>query len=219
MSKDELKDIWEKAFSDTSNIDKSEIEKIMKMKRKTETVVSKLNKTYLLNVFAGIFLIVSLAFMYSGFENVVMRSLAIVGLLILIPYMVYLTKKYRKINKEILGDYDIKAAMENILDAMNRMFKYDYYFTFILVALIIPVFYTTGFSIGYTAAKSGFKNIELTMPEFNKPEIIAFAIIYILAFVATHFLWKFMAKILYHKHLDKLKENLVELEKQDGTDY
>ncbi|MFN8282766.1 MAG: hypothetical protein U0U67_06095 [Chitinophagales bacterium] len=205
---DNLKDIWKQQVErnlDKQNIDKAEIERLMK--GRSTSILEKLKRNLLLEIaLFGICLVLVAAVPFYFKSRPVTLLFVAAIVFIFIPYFIYYIKKYNELRRFSVFHNDIKTSLQSLILQLEKFLKIYFYGSLILAPF--SVFIST-LACLYEMKALGFL---LYFDEFSKPTlamILSFALLFTLI---SYPILKWYLRKLYGQHVETLKSYLKEMD-------
>ena len=129
-----LKDIWKQHIdptSDKQNIEKQEIERLLK--GRSTSILEKLKRNLLFEIAMFVVCLLLVAAVPFYFNSTPVTILFIAALVfIFIPYLFYYIKKYNELNKFSIFHNDIKTSLQSLILQLEKFLKIYFYGSLIL---------------------------------------------------------------------------------------
>ena len=206
-----LKDIWKQQIQptiDKQNIEKSEIERLLK--GRSTSILEKLKRNLLFEIalFGFCLLLVSAVPFYFNSTPVTILCLIAVAV-IFIPYLIYYIKKYNELKRFSVFHNDIKTSLQSLILQLEKFLKIYFYGSLFISPFAV---FISALACLYEMKALGYL---LYFDEFSKPTlamILSFALLFTLL---SYPILKWYLRKLYGQHLEKLKDCLIELEEAE----
>lgn len=153
MEFDEIKNIGKKLLSEnvSLNIEKEDIEKAIKTKQKTNTVLSKMKISFYIEFGLGILSVIFLLLIDIKIINYICYPLFI----LYYSYLVFLFNRFLRLEKTILTDNNIVQSLKKFVDYFNKFLKRYFKINIIVALIAIPFCFTIGLAVGHFSAEAG----------------------------------------------------------------
>jgi len=204
---DELKQVWKDFKKENNELTAySTNEIILSISKKSNGTMQALRKKVLIKLILCLFFTVLLA-VYIPFAYPLPSQLLL--LLLLIAYLlgdILFYQEYKILGREIDMNKDLLLSMKTVRNRIKKANKYEE-----LIDLILyPFSFTAGFITGLT-----FEDQNRAYMVDSK-DWIALIIAIIIFTPLGHWLAKWMNKRSFGKYLNRLEENITQLEKIEG---
>jgi len=214
MDFNDIKNIWNHSFSEKERLSSSQIENMLKLKRRSNTAIEKIKTSFRIELIAGslmyLFIVIGLFSLMKMPE--VMVFFALVTLIMGLP-LHFFYKNYRKIKHVTYSESTLKQTLTKTTDTIEEFVNIGkgtwLKFIMIPLATIIGMFMGLFISTGKSDIIEIFSMLE------TRSIVKMVVLLLVWAGLLIPFS-KYWFKRKFKKHFDELKECLRELEeKQD----
>lgn len=207
MDFNDIKNTWKNSFEKEENLNRSELEKKLQIKAKSNTALNKIKRNYKIDLYSGLGLTILIIYYIIRTMNFEYKNIFI-GFVILFfgSLMGWSIYNFFKIRKAQISTDKIKPALKQTIKDIERFVNFNK--STFAKYLLMPVSICTGmlYSIFKDAGEIAIAEI-LTTQELIK--LVVSLVILSLLFIP---LAQYYNKKMFKNHLDELKECLNEFE-------
>lgn len=209
-----IKNIWKSSFNENKQLNKAQIEAMLKIKSKSNTALNKLEKSFKFELIASsiIYLVIIAGLIFLVKTLIVFAF--ILGVTIIMGWSYYLhLNTYKKIKKTNISDSSLKQELTKLVTDIESFITIGQ--RNILKFIIIPLSTFFGMLIGLYIANDG-KSIVDTVSSFNTKTIIILIILLLVFNGVVIFLSIIKFKNTFKRHFKELDDCLKELNEFDN---
>jgi hypothetical protein len=203
-----LKDIWKQHIDptiDKQNIEKSEIERLLK--GRSTSILEKLKRNLLLEIAmfgVCLLLVAAVPFYFNSKPVTILFVVAVV--FIFIPYFIYYIKKYNELKRFSVFHNDIKTSLQSLILQLEKFLKIYFYGSLLLAPFSV---FISALACLYEMKALGFL---LFFDEFSKETLSLILSCALFFTLLSYPVLKWYIRKLYGQHIETLKAYLKELE-------
>lgn len=206
----DIKNTWKDLFSDSELLNKDEIEARLQIKRKSNTALNKIKKSYRFELIMAIPIFIGIIIGLFIFLKYPYKIYIIPAAILFLGWAISFTwRNYNRIRKTVISTEQLKPALIKTIRDIERYvnFNMSSYVKFI----IIPFSFAFGMLLGLSIAAGDRDVIEIILSLGTKSIIKMISILVVGSAVMIPFS-QYLNKKLYQQHLDKMKKYLKEFE-------
>jgi len=207
MDFDDIKNAWKDSFKEDNNINKSEIETKLKIKKQSNTALNKIKRNYKFDMYTGLILAILIIYYINRTMHFEYKNIFVLCLILffgaLLSWSIY---NFLKIRKSEISSEKLKPALKKTITVIERFVNFNK--STFAKYLLMPLSICTGmlYSVFQDAGSIAISEI------LSKHELIKLTISLIIASALFIPLAQYYNKKMFKDHLDELKECLKEFE-------
>jgi len=210
MEFDDIKKAWKDSSKKDEWLDKNGIEALLDIRKKSNTALTKIKRSYkleiTLNSVLSIFLFIWIFFNAQPDKKFILLLIFFLLFAALIAFAFY---NYNKIRKRIISTDQLRFALKITIQDVERYVNFNA--SNLMKYLLLPFSIAFGMGIGFFIG-IGEKELADVFASMSKITIIRLAVTFVIFSVIFIPLSQYVNKKLYKNHLDELKTALKEFE-------
>ncbi len=174
------------------------------IRKRSGSVIRRIKQSLQMEFFLAVFFVSLIVYIIIQSGNIYFQVLGCFMLLFCLCFIYYIIQLYRKIVRQESTGLSIKENLQHLISVLAEFTRLYFQLTMVM----LPVCFLAGLAFGYI---NRISNIPGMLMPVSAPELLIYTAGFAVWSAIMYFFTRWYVKKLYGDHLDKLRNQLIEL--------